>query len=76
MLLFKKNIKNLINLFAVVIECYEWLLCYLLDVTSKHMKSSIEKGNHRFVARNDAQVYKARDLSKAYAEFFALNSFK
>lgn len=40
------------------------------------MKSSMENGNHRFVARNDAQVYKARDLSKAYAEFFALNSFK
>lgn len=36
----------------------------------------MNNGLNKFKARNNAQVYKARDLSRAYAEFYALKSFK
>lgn len=35
----------------------------------------IEAGIHRFEARNNSQVYGARELSLAYAEYFALSRF-
>lgn len=60
--------------YLVQIRCYEWLLCYLLDSTSKAMHKSTNNGLNRFEARNDAQVYKARDLSRAFAEYYALMS--
>lgn len=61
--------------FEFVLHCYEWLLCYLLDVSSKRIKSDIGGGAHRFDARNNSQVYGARELSVAYAEYFALTCF-
>lgn len=39
------------------------------------MHISINNGRNKFEARNNAQVYKARDLSRAYAEYYALKSF-
>lgn len=65
----------LIRIFYLVqISCYEWLLCWLLDSTAKAMHISTNNGLNRFEARNDAQVYKARDLSRAFAEYYALLS--
>lgn len=61
---------------AVIISCYEWLLCWLTIATSRQMKTATEKGLNKFEARNNAQVYKARDLSRAFAEFFALKNFQ
>lgn len=40
------------------------------------MHISMNNGLNKFKARNNAQVYKARDLSRAYAEFYALKSFQ
>lgn len=41
------------------------------------MKMNKEKanGNCNFDARNNAQVYLARDLTRAYAEFYAINCY-
>lgn len=36
----------------------------------------MNNGLNKFKARNNAQVYKARDLSRAYAEYYALKSFQ
>lgn len=36
----------------------------------------MNNGLNKFKARNNAQVYKARDLSRAYAEFYAVKSFQ
>ncbi|XP_017476567.1 PREDICTED: peroxisomal acyl-coenzyme A oxidase 3 [Rhagoletis zephyria] len=58
-----------------VLHCYEWMLCYLLDQTSRRVEQDTKAGVHRFDARNNAQVYGARDLSLAYAEYFALSRF-
>lgn len=63
-------------LFLVVIDCYQWLMCWLLDATAKCTASSLSKGSHRFEARNNAQVYKARNLTRAYSEFYALECFR
>ncbi|XP_053958182.1 peroxisomal acyl-coenzyme A oxidase 3 [Anastrepha ludens] len=59
-----------------VLHCYEWMLCYLVDKTSKRVAQDIKAGAHRFDARNNSQVYGARDLSLAYAEYFALSRFR
>lgn len=40
------------------------------------MRFSMENGQNKFEARNSTQVYKARDLSRAYAEYYALKSFQ
>lgn len=47
----------------------------MLNKTSKSIKDSIRTGAHRFDARNNAQVYAGRDISKAYAEYFVLRKF-
>ncbi|CAD7085580.1 unnamed protein product [Hermetia illucens] len=59
-----------------VIHSYEWLLCFLLKKTSSAMKHAISQGHHKFDARNNAQVYGARDLSRAYAEYYALYNYQ
>ncbi len=60
----------------VIFYCYEWLMCWLLDSISKTMAEMGEQGVHRFAARNNVQAYKARDLTRAYAEYYALKSFQ
>lgn len=61
---------------SVITDCYEWLMCWLLHSISKTMTEFSEQGIDRFAARNNVQVYKARDLSRAYAEYYALKSFQ
>ncbi|XP_037959957.1 peroxisomal acyl-coenzyme A oxidase 3 [Teleopsis dalmanni] len=61
-----------IDSYEFVLRCYEWMLCYLLDTTTKRVALSVNNGVHRFEARNNSQVYGARELSLAYAEYFAL----
>lgn len=67
---FFKNFSSL-----VVFTCYEWLMCWLLETTSTFMNAAKQEGINAFKARNDSQVYKARDLSRAYAEYYALQCF-
>lgn len=66
-----------LNLFfiAVALSCYEWLLCHLMAHTTAHIEAQLAAGVHRFEARNNSQVRGARELSLAYAEYFALRSF-
>lgn len=40
------------------------------------MHMSVSNGLSKFEARNNAQVYKARDLSRAYSEYYAVKSFQ
>ncbi|TDG43363.1 hypothetical protein AWZ03_010231 [Drosophila navojoa] len=57
------------------LSCYEWLLCHLMARTTAHIEAQLAQGVHRFEARNNSQVGGARELSLAYAEYFALRSF-
>lgn len=47
-----------------------------MDSTSKRMQQSSSNGSSRFDARNTAQVYLARDLTRTYSEYYALKSFQ
>lgn len=62
--------------FEFVLSCYEWLMCYLLQATNKQIQASKANGADNFKAKNDSQVHKARTLTMALAEYFALCSFK
>lgn len=62
--------------FEFILSCYEWLMCHLLDVTNKMVNSCKANGAGNFTAKNDSQMYKARTLSQALAEYFAMCSFK
>lgn len=65
-----------IYLITVALECYEWLLCHLIHRTSKLIQEEESQGKNTFEARNNAQVFAARDLVRAYPEYYALRTFK
>ena len=65
-----------LNQFDFIISCYEWLLCHLMEVTSKQINVAKANGADIFTAKNDSQVYKAKILSIAFAEYNALTSFR
>ncbi|XP_055389389.1 peroxisomal acyl-coenzyme A oxidase 3 [Condylostylus longicornis] len=58
------------------IECFEWLICYLLDKTASKIRNFVSNGAHRFDAKNNSQVYTARDICRAYPQYVALCSFR
>ncbi|XP_077292110.1 peroxisomal acyl-coenzyme A oxidase 3-like [Arctopsyche grandis] len=55
-----------------LINSYQWLICWLADVTSKKMKDEMANGKSRFDARIQCQVYKASILTQVYSEYLAL----
>uniref|UniRef100_A0A8D8P0G5 Acyl-coenzyme A oxidase n=1 Tax=Culex pipiens TaxID=7175 RepID=A0A8D8P0G5_CULPI len=59
-----------------ITNCYEWLMCWLLRSTAEQLQHADKDGTDRFKARNDSQVYRARDLSRAYSEYYALECFR
>uniref|UniRef100_A0A146LJI1 Acyl-coenzyme A oxidase n=1 Tax=Lygus hesperus TaxID=30085 RepID=A0A146LJI1_LYGHE len=59
-----------------VTECFEWLLCWLLKSTNEKMTALLVKHNDRFVARNQCQVFKAKELSLVFAEYIIISHFK
>lgn len=56
-------------------HCYEWLLCHLLEKTEQRVNGDLKAGLNRFEARNNSQVYAARELSLAYAEYFCMTEY-
>jgi hypothetical protein len=54
--------------FPVILNSYQWLICWLLQETHRRLCISQERGEDKFTARNNAQVFRARTLSLAYAE--------
>lgn len=62
--------------FDFVLSCYEWLLCHLMTVTTEQINKLKANGVDAFTAKNHSQVYKARTLSLAFAEYYAMCSFR
>ncbi|KAF7287320.1 hypothetical protein GWI33_001685 [Rhynchophorus ferrugineus] len=58
----------------VILQCYEWLIVYLLNEANTK-QSQISKKTNKFVARAESQVYCASILSKVYIEYLALKAF-
>lgn len=64
------------NSFDLILKCYEWLLCHLMEATVMQIDKSKASGVDVFTAKNDSQVYKARTLSLAFAEYYSMYSFR
>lgn len=73
---FEKFRSTTLGSFEFVLSCYEWLLSHLLSMTSKQVEQSKANGADNFKAKNDSQVHKARTLSYALAEYYALSAFR
>lgn len=56
-------------------ECYQWLILYLVQETDKKQNEVINAGADKFTARNESQVYRAAVLSRAYGEYTALRYY-
>lgn len=73
---FKKLKPLKLSPFDFSLRCYEWLMCHLLRVTNNQVNKSKASGSDNFTAKNNSQVYKARTLSVALAEYHTISSFK
>ncbi|XP_049831761.1 peroxisomal acyl-coenzyme A oxidase 3-like [Schistocerca gregaria] len=58
-----------------LLSAYEWLICWLLVTTEEKLDALLKNGADPFSAKNNAQVFHARTLSLAYAEYFMLSNF-
>ncbi|XP_049858043.1 peroxisomal acyl-coenzyme A oxidase 3 [Schistocerca gregaria] len=49
-------------------ESFQWLICWLLNVTEHRYQTYLKNCENNFTARNNVQVYFARTLSVVYAQ--------
>lgn len=59
----------------VVLACFRWLVCYLMEQSSHKYEDELLKGNNAFTARENCQVYYCKDLSTAFFEHAVLQKF-
>ncbi|KAK7602506.1 hypothetical protein V9T40_008095 [Parthenolecanium corni] len=57
-----------------LLNAYKWLVCYLLDLTSRKLSQSQEKSENIFTARNATQVFYAKTLSLVFIEHQILST--
>ncbi|CAK1581491.1 unnamed protein product [Parnassius mnemosyne] len=55
-----------------ILSTYKWLLCWLLKQTYEKYESYLAKGLTKFQAKAKSQVYRWKNLTKAYAEYLAI----
>ncbi|XP_068629581.1 peroxisomal acyl-coenzyme A oxidase 3 [Battus philenor] len=55
-----------------ILSTYKWLICWLLKQTYERYEALIAKGLTKFQAKNKTQVYRWRNLTKAYAEYLCI----
>ncbi|XP_074028511.1 peroxisomal acyl-coenzyme A oxidase 3 [Leptinotarsa decemlineata] len=55
-----------------IISTYQWLVCYLLKSTANKLDDEIKSGKDLFTAKNDTQVFYAKNLSIAFIQHFFL----
>lgn len=66
----------MIFVLAVVLNAYEWLLCWLMNETDGRITELENQGMNRFTARAHSQLYRAQNLSLIYAEYNILTYCK
>ncbi|XP_059613387.1 peroxisomal acyl-coenzyme A oxidase 3 [Phlebotomus argentipes] len=77
----QSNFESLVQRFEVtswqfINHCLEWLMCWLMQSIAEDVRKAKANGACSFEAKNNTQVYKAKDLSIIYAEFYAISSFR
>lgn len=50
-------------------------MCYLLSTIATEVQAAKDNGKNLFKTRNDTQVYRARTLTRALAEYYNLRTF-
>ncbi|XP_050427560.1 peroxisomal acyl-coenzyme A oxidase 3-like isoform X2 [Adelges cooleyi] len=58
-----------------LLSCFQWIICYLLERTSERVNLLKAQGVCKFTAKNESQMFFARDLSIAFAEYLILKQF-
>ncbi|KAK9890917.1 hypothetical protein WA026_012259 [Henosepilachna vigintioctopunctata] len=58
-----------------IMDCYEWLITYIIEDTASTIQNFLSRGYSKFSAKNHVQVYRSCIMSKAYAELNALRHF-
>ncbi|PSN36382.1 Peroxisomal acyl-coenzyme A oxidase 3 [Blattella germanica] len=71
---FKATTVNEISQPQAIIDAYEYLLIWQLQITSDEYEKHL-KNKDTFAARNDSQVFFARTLSFMYIERYVIKSF-
>lgn len=51
-----------------LLSCFQWMICYLLRQTYAHLQLLKDHKKDLFTAKNDSQMFFARDLSIVFAE--------
>lgn len=49
-----------------ILSAFQWLVCYLLKLSHDKLESNLNTGNSRFTAKNNCQVFYAKNLAIAY----------
>jgi hypothetical protein len=49
-------------------EMFDWLVCYVLQISYKKLDSSLKSGIDLFTARNQNQVYHSKTLATVFIE--------
>ncbi|XP_018573193.1 peroxisomal acyl-coenzyme A oxidase 3 isoform X2 [Anoplophora glabripennis] len=55
-----------------VLSIYQWLVCYLLKITFDKVEKDLKSGKSIFWAKNDCQIYRAKNLATAFIQHFFL----
>ncbi|VVC41968.1 Acyl-CoA oxidase/dehydrogenase, central domain,Acyl-CoA oxidase,Acyl-CoA oxidase, C-terminal,Acyl- [Cinara cedri] len=58
-----------------LLSCFQWLICYLLRQTYTQLQLLKHQKKDEFTAKNDSQMFFARDLSIVFAEYLILKNF-
>ncbi|XP_066246335.1 peroxisomal acyl-coenzyme A oxidase 3-like [Euwallacea similis] len=58
-----------------ILSAFQWLTCYLLNLTNEKREAREKLGESTFSSRNNTQVFYARKLGIAFIEHFLLQKF-
>jgi len=59
----------------VLLNTYKWLIGWLTESTANKYQSILKESGNSFSAKNDSQIYHARNLSLAFIEHYILERF-
>lgn len=59
----------------VIINTYQWLICHLLKSSAEKYQNNLKQHGDSFRARNDNQIFYAKDLTLVYIQHYFLHRF-
>ncbi|XP_025200240.1 peroxisomal acyl-coenzyme A oxidase 3-like isoform X2 [Melanaphis sacchari] len=58
-----------------LLSCFQWMICYLLRQTHAQLELLKNQKKDLFTAKNDSQMFFAKDLAIVFAEYLILKKF-